>query len=206
MKKHYGKWLIITLPIIAALFLLYPTYRANILEKQEAENMNKALLAKNSEDSLKVLEKWDELHGKDLVSAKSNRVKLGLDLRGGMYVTMEVDVVKLIEESVRKGTMDEIMKEVLAKTRAESKQSDEQVVEVFLRNFKDIAGKKGKSLISYFTVGDIRNATDDKIVEKLKADAKGAIEQAFQVIRQRIDKYGVAEPTIQMQGSRRIML
>jgi len=80
------------------------------------------------------------------------------------------------------------------------------VIDIFVKNFNQIARPRGKSLISYFDFGNIRDLTDDKIIDKLREDQKNAIDQALEVIRTRIDQYGVAEPTIQKQGSSRIVL
>ncbi|MBI5324804.1 MAG: protein translocase subunit SecD [Ignavibacteriae bacterium] len=123
-----------------------------------------------------------------------------------MYVTLECDIVKLIEESAQRESVDDIFSEVIDKTRQEAKMTDESVLDIFLNNFNKIARPRGKSLISYFDIGDMREASEDKIIERLKNNSENAIDQAQEVIRQRIDKYGISEPTIQKQGSRRIML
>ncbi|MGA2297696.1 MAG: protein translocase subunit SecD, partial [FCB group bacterium] len=206
MRKYIGKILIIVVPLIAAFILLYPTYQAGQLEAKKKFAYDQALKAKNTNDSLAVIEKFDERYGKDLEKAKSQRLKLGLDLRGGMYVTLEVDVVKLIEESAQPEAVDDLFADVIDKTRAEAKQSDKAVIDIFMDNFNRIARPKGKSLITYFDIGDMRDVTEDKIIDKLKKDAGDAIDQAKEVIRSRIDKYGIAEPTIQKQGTRRIVL
>ncbi|MFC2130833.1 protein translocase subunit SecD [Bacteroidota bacterium] len=206
MKKQIGKILIIVLPLIAAIALLYPTYDAYQLDsiKEEAEKL--AVQDTSSADSLARLERFEENYGKELESANSNRVKLGLDLRGGMYVTLEVDVVKLIDESAQRETKDEFFTQVIEATRNETQTSDEPVIDIFLQKFDKIARINGKSLLSYFDVGDLRDASEEKIIERLKDNEESAIDQALEVIRQRVDKYGVAEPTIQKQGNRRIML
>ncbi|ROL61961.1 protein translocase subunit SecD [Bacteroidetes/Chlorobi group bacterium ChocPot_Mid] len=206
MKKHIGKILIIVIPIIAAIAMLYPTYRAYDLNKIKTQVEKLAEQDSTSADSLARIERFEKQYGKDLESANNNRVKLGLDLRGGMYVTLEVDVVRLIDESAQKETKDEIFEQVIAETRQESQNNNDPVIDIFLKKFNKIARPKGKSLLSYFDIGDIRDASEEKIIERLKKNEESAIDQALEVIRQRIDKYGVSEPTIQKQGSRRIML
>ena len=206
MKNQIGKILIIVIPIIMVFVLLYPTYNANQLEDLKQEYEKKALNDSTSADSLATIEKFDKAYGKALESAKGNRLKLGLDLRGGMYVTLEADVVKLIEEMAQRDTKDEIFDKVIEATKTEAKTSNASVIDVFLSNFDKIARPKGKSLLSYFDVGDIKEASEEKIIERLKKNEVGAIDQALEVIRQRVDKYGVSEPTIQKQGNRRIML
>ena len=206
MKKHLGKILLIVLPIVAAIVLLWPTYSAGRLESLEQEALQRAKSAKTSADSLQIMENFRKAYGEDLKSAKAKRLKLGLDLRGGMYVTMEVDVIKLIEETALTETRDEILKDVIAKTRQEAAGSDEAAMDIFMRNFNAIARPQGKSLLNYFDIGSFKDVSEEKVVEKLNENINQAIEQAQEVIRQRIDQYGVSEPNITKQGTRRIVL
>jgi preprotein translocase subunit SecD len=206
LKKSWGKILLVLLPIVISLFLLYPTYKASNLEKLKQRYLEEAKKAKNPSDSLAIIEKFDKQYGKELLDAKANRIKLGLDLRGGMYVTLEVDVLKMIEESAQRDAIDDIFQEVLEKTRKDAQTSDEDIVDIFKRNFDQIARPKRKFLSDYFDFDGEALATEDKIIEKLKENAKESIDQALQVIRQRVDKYGISEPTIQKIGQRRILL
>jgi len=206
LKNNIGKLLLIFVPIIAAIAVMIPTFTESNLEKDLKEYQERAKKAGNTQDSLKIMDEFKKTYGADLESSKKNALKLGLDLKGGMYVTMEVDVVKLIEESAQNESIDETFQQVLDKTKEDVKNSDNETIDVFLKNFNDIARPKGKTLISYFDVGNIRDASEDKIVEKLKKDAKDAIDQAAEVLRQRIDQYGVSEPNIQKVGNNRIIL
>lgn len=205
LKKSVGKILIIIIPIVIGLVLLYPTYQASQLEKLRAQYYEEAKKAANPSDSLAKIEYFEKQYGDALISARSNRIKLGLDLRGGMYVTLEVDIVKLLEESAQRDAIDDIFTEVLEKTKKDAQNSDENVVDIFKRNFDQIARPKKKFLSDYFDFGNI-NMTDDDILNKLNENASEAIDQALQVIRQRVDKYGISEPTIQKIGQRRILL
>jgi SecD/SecF fusion protein len=206
LKGKYGKLATILVPLVVAIVVLYPSFEASKLEEKKNTAYFEAAQKHNSDDSLTVIENFNRTFGEDLESAKQNRLKLGLDLRGGMYVTLEVDVVRLIEESASRDAIDETFGKVIEATKAELIESDEPALDVFLSKFESIARPEGKSLISYFDVGDIRNASEEKIIEQLKDNALSAIDQAQEVIRQRIDKYGVAEPNIQKQGTRRILL
>lgn len=206
MKKNLGKWILIIAPLIAAFVLLFPTYQLSREESIKQDALDRAAKADNPTDSLVIMEKWQKDHKEDYKSAKEKALKLGLDLRGGMYVTLEVDVIKLIEESAQRETIDEVFTQVIEKTKEEAKTSDEATIDLFVKNFNEIARPKGKSLISYFDVANIREASEEKILENLRDNAAGAIDQAKEVITQRIDKYGVSEPNIQKQGNRRILL
>lgn len=206
MKSKIGKIALIVVPIIAAIFALYPTYNYSQLEAKRTDALMRARQAGNPTDSLEIMNQFKKNYGQEYQSAKEKSLQLGLDLKGGMYVTMEVDVVKLLKETAQKEALDDTFDKVLEATEKESLNSDESVVSIFARKFNEIAKPEGKSLISYFDLGDISNATEEGILEELEKNAEGAINQAQEVIRQRIDKYGVSEPNIQKQGSRRILL
>ncbi|MFP4528417.1 MAG: protein translocase subunit SecD [Candidatus Kapaibacterium sp.] len=206
MKKIAGKLALILVPVIIALFLLYPTYEAYRLEQKKQAALEEADQAPTRADSAARMERFQKQFGEELQQSRDQRLKLGLDLRGGMYVTLEVDVLRLIDETAQKEAKDEIFQQVIDETAKEAAESDESVIDLFLQNFDQIARQKGKTLISYFDVGDFRDASEDHIVERLEENANQAIDQAQEVIRQRIDKYGVSEPNIQKQGNRRILL
>ena len=206
MKLNWGKLLLVILPVVAAIAVMIPTYQAGQLETKEKEYRARAKKAANSEDSLAIIEEFKNLYGQDLADKKKNQLKLGLDLRGGMYVTLEVDIVKLIEESAQNESVDEYFTAVINKTKEDASKTDEDGLDLFLKNFNDIARPKGKSLISYFDIGDFRDASEEKVIEKLRKNADDAIDQAQEVIRQRIDQFGVSEPNIQKVGTNRIIL
>lgn len=206
MKKQYSKIILIAISIIAAVAMLYPTYRASELEKIHKDFIKRAQQAATPADSLAIMESFQKQYGEALESAKNAQLKLGLDLRGGMYVTLEVDVPKMIEETADKRNIDDLFERVIEATRNESKGSEEDVIDIFLKHFDKIARPKGRSLIYYFDFGNVRDLSDEKVVEKLRNDQNQAIDQALEVLRQRIDQFGVAEPNIQKQGSARILM
>ena len=199
----------IFLPLVGAAFLLYPTYEAGQLQEikdRYDSKIEKAAKSGDQDKALSLTNEFSDKYGEDYNNARNKRLKLGLDLQGGIYVTLEVDVIKLIEESAVREAKDDIFEKVIESTREEAKNSDEDVLQIFSRKFDEIARPKGKSFISYFNIDDIRDASDEKIKEKLASNANDAIDQALQVLRQRVDKYGVSEPNIQKQGARRILL
>ncbi len=191
-RRNLSRWLLIIAPFVAAAYLLWPTYRFYELDKARTAV---------SSDSL-ALEEWDRTYGDDYDDARQGRIKLGLDLRGGMYVTLEVDVLKLIEESADPLSVDDDFLAVIEKTRQETDNTDKDVLEVFLKNFR----ATDLSLLQYFMVTNQVDPTDEAIEEKLSKDVEDAVDQALQVIKQRINKYDVSEANIQKQGARRILL
>ncbi|MCX7930199.1 MAG: protein translocase subunit SecD [Chlorobi bacterium] len=194
MKGKVGKLLTIIVPVVLAVFLLYPTWRSYQMAAERATLDSAAQV------------QWDQVNGEDFRKEKLRALKLGLDLRGGMYVTLEVDVVRLLEEAADRAAVDETFERVIEETRRQAEHSDEDVLDIFLRTFDRIARPQGKSLVTYYELVDVRDISEERIIERLKRDISEAIDQALEVIRQRIDKFGVTEPTIQKQGTRRILL
>jgi SecD/SecF fusion protein len=191
-QNKLGKYLLIILPILAAAYLMWPTYRFYQLDKQRSEV---------SADSA-ALEQWDADNGEAYNKARAGRIKLGLDLRGGMYVTLEVDILKLIDESADPASKDDEFTKIVEKTRAETMNTDLDVLDTFIKNFRS----SGKSLLQYFTVTGTQDVTEQAVIDKLKRDADGAVDQAMEVLRQRINKYSLSDVNIQKQGARRVLI
>ncbi|MDO8549625.1 MAG: protein translocase subunit SecD, partial [Ignavibacteria bacterium] len=145
---------------------------------------------KENEDSIKASDPSIE-------ETRRKRVKLGLDLQGGMRVVLEVNTGKLLEKLAK--DPDQVFKAVLTEAQQEASLSDESVVDIVARKFNE----KGIRLSRYF--GSVRE-DDDEIISGLKTDAEDAVSRAMEIIRNRVDQYGVAEPSIQRQGSRRIIV
>ncbi|MBL7997911.1 MAG: protein translocase subunit SecD [Candidatus Kapabacteria bacterium] len=196
MKGKLGKYLVIALPVLAIILLMYPTWKFNQLDKERGvlDSANRV--------------KWDQSNAEEYKKNRMQALKLGLDLRGGMYVTLEVDAVQLLLEAADQSLRnDETLNQVIAQTRQDADGgSDDAIIDIFTRNFNAIAKPKGKSLINYYDVANEKEISEEAIVEKLKRDIDEAIKQAEQVIRQRVDKYGVTEVNIQRQGTRRLVL
>lgn len=145
------------------------------------------------------LAKWDSANAEDMASARAGRLKLGLDLRGGTYLTLEVDVLKLIESSADPQAIDDDFKAIIEKTRQTTDNTDLDVLTVFLENFR----AKGKSLINYFPANPL---TEEAVQNKLRRDADEAVEQAQIVLSQRINKFNVSEVSITKKGTRRLVI
>ena len=169
-----------------SLYFLYPTYKDYQFNK-DIKNLA------NAQDSAAFFDKYST----ELLKAREDRIKLGLDLQGGMYVIMEVDIAKLLHDLAKK--QDETLDQVLAATTEMTKTSDEDFVDVVDAKLKE----KGLSLKAYY--GEIRD-DDANIKSTLKSEVENAIDRAIQVVRNRIDQYGVSEPVIQKKGSSRLVV
>lgn len=207
MKEFRFKIIIILGVIALCLYLLYPTY----VDYQNTKVMNKTLdqrkkeLKQNnpgmtsSQIDLRLAATEDSIKNANpsFVEARKKRIKLGLDLQGGMRVVLEVNTAKLLEKLAK--NPDDAFRSVMKDAEKEAATTDEPVVDIMGRRFQ----QKGIRLSRYF--GNIRQ-DDDAILSELKKDADDAVTRAIEIIRNRVDQYGVSEPSIQRQGSRRIIV
>ncbi len=197
MRKNRAKIIVILLCIIGAVYALYPTYKSTQL-KSELD-----AFGNTPQDSLNKI-KWQTANGEDLKDANAKAIKLGLDLRGGIYVTMEVDVLKFIEEQALQ--KDDLFQQVLDATAKDEATSEDPVVPLFIKHFNEIAKPKGKSLANYFYFSEAGAGDDAAIQTALQKGVDEAVDRAIEIIRNRVDQFGLTEPTIQKEGTRRIII
>lgn len=185
MKKNLSRIIITILLIALSIYFLYPTYQDYKLT-QEIKNLT-------GQDSIDFVDK----NNLSLQDAREKRLKLGLDLKGGMYVVLDVDVIKLLEDLAKK--KDDQLTAILADLKETSKKSEELILE----QYKIKLQEKGLSLKSYY--GELRDSESD-IESKLTSEIDNSLERAVEIVRNRVDQYGVAEPQIQKIGNSRIII
>lgn len=140
-----------------------------------------------------------------LRASQEKALKLGLDLQGGMHVTLEVRVDALIRELAT--DVDQLFEDVLAVASSDAISSDVSTIDAFVREFN--RRDSNARLSRYFrneTAGITRRSSNSDIAAFLSTEANEAVERAIEIIRDRVDRYGVTEPSIQKQGSRRIIV
>ncbi len=207
MKEFRFRLILIVGAIALAIYLLWPTYvdyqygkeieKTLKTKKEEITSSQPELTNTQVEKMLEVVEDSLLTDNPDISKTREKRIKLGLDLQGGMRVVLEVNTGKLIEKLAK--NPDEVFKSLLAEAEEEAALSNEAVVDIIALKFQE----KEIRLSRYF--GTIRQ-DDDEILAGLKEDAEDAVTRAMEIIRNRIDQYGVSEPSIQRQGSRRIIV
>lgn len=185
MKKNRVKLIFIVLSVALSLYFLYPTY--------QDYSFTKEFRTTSGADSIAYLDK----HEVEMRDARAKRIKLGLDLQGGMRVVLEVNTLRLIEELAK--NRDDAFESILLEVQQEAQTSDEEVVDLLSRKFQG----RGIRLAKYY--GTIRDA-DDEILDKIRSEATNAVDRAIEIVRNRVDQYGVSEPSIQKQGGRRIIV
>ena len=186
MKNKRFNLFLIAIVTLVAFWSLWPTWSDYSLSKQLDSFAS-------PQDSLK----FAFTHREEIENARKKSLKLGLDLKGGMHLVMEVDQVDLFEQKAwnKDGKFTAIMQSV----RTKASKSDAKIIDLLSAEFK----AENIPLSRYFY--DIRNS-DQEIVSKLEKESEEALTRAKEIIRNRIDQYGVAEPVITTQGSRKIII
>ncbi len=207
MKEFRFRLILIVAAIALCVYLLLPTYQdwQNTKKINQVIDQKRTELEKNQPNInqsdlnsiLRVTEDSILVANPDYEKDREKRLKLGLDLQGGMRVVLEVNTGQLVEKLAK--DPDDVFKKTLAEAQKEAELSDEPVVDIIGRKLIE----KGIRLSRYF--GSVRQ-TDDEILKSLKEDAEDAVTRAMEIIRNRVDQYGVSEPSIQRQGSRRIIV
>ncbi|NWF90245.1 MAG: protein translocase subunit SecD, partial [Ignavibacteriaceae bacterium] len=207
MKEFRFRIIIILAAIVLAVYLLWPTYKDYSNTKNISETINKKseeikksypeISKQDLSKKLTAIEDSIRVSDPSILEARQKRIKLGLDLQGGMRVVLEVNTAKLLEKLAK--NPDEVFKKVLVEAEKEAALSEESIVDLVGRKFED----RQIRLSRYF--GTIRE-DDADILKRLKEDAEDAVNRAIEIIRNRVDQYGVSEPTIQRQGNRRIIV
>ncbi|RMG32151.1 MAG: protein translocase subunit SecD, partial [Methanobacteriota archaeon] len=127
-----------------------------------------------------------------------NSIKLGLDLQGGMHLVMEVDVKGLLEKIAK--NKDERFYQALEAAAQEAEATEANFVDVFDNKLKEM----GVNISLYYGSREFRD--HDEIVEYLKRQADESINRTLEILRNRVDQFGVSEPSIQKQGHNRIII
>ncbi len=150
-------------------------------------------------------EQFAQEHFAQLRELDEKSLKLGLDLLGGMHVTLEVRVEALVRELAREtdDTFDEVM--AVAGRRADTEGIS--FIDAFVEEFE--SRDPDARLSRYFRNDDegvTRRSTNLEVASYLRSESNSAVSRAIEIIRDRVDRYGVTEPSIQKQGSRRVIV
>ncbi len=175
-RNNTFRWILIAFFIVVSVYYLFPSFRYLGLSEQDKADMKIA---------------------GDLVDLQKKAIKLGLDLQGGIHIIQEVDFYSLVE--VLAENKDDIFYTVLNKTRDDDLRSDDDFFDILERNARD----EKLILTRYFTL----NKTGDKSpINYLKDESLDAIDKVREILNNRIDQFGIAEPNIRKSGDKRILI
>lgn len=206
-----GKGLITIVAIVLGLICLnelLPTWYASKIESQiEAANGNEKEIKRLKEDTLH-LGFTDLYYSK----AKDKEMKLGLDLKGGINVLLEINQRDLVSDLTNYST-NPVLIEALNRTDEVQKNSSKSYIDNFFVEFDAVNKAKGANLkladpeiFGNTNLSEIKfNTTDDQVKSIVKKRIDLSVGTAFEVIRTRIDKLGAIQPNVQrVPGTARI--
>jgi SecD/SecF fusion protein len=130
---------------------------------------------------------------------KEREINLGLDLKGGMNVVLEVSVSDIIQ-ALSGNSTDEIFVQAMQLAKEKQKNSQDDFVTLFGQSFQEIDPNASLASIFLFEFKDkgiTVNSTNSEVLAVIKAETEGAIDRSFQILRTRIDRFGVTQPNIQ---------
>ena len=137
--------------------------------------------------------------GYTLKECREKELNLGLDLKGGMNVTMEVSVPDIIRALSGHNTT-EIFNQAIAKANEKQKSSGADYLTLFFESFYELdANAQLASVFSTFELKDkvSLTSTNAEVEKVVREEVEGAIDNSFNVLRTRIDRFGVVQPNIQ---------
>ena len=157
------------------IYALLPSLRYSLMDEEKKSNL--------SEDQIDYFE--------------SRSIKQGLDLKGGIYIVLEVDLPQLIDNLAK--NKDNNFNEFLIDLKNEYNNSSSD----FFTVFENLADEKELKLPRYFIN---YGKTKDQIITQLSLQSEDSIKRVIEIIQNRVDQFGVAEPTIQKQGNNRVIV
>ncbi len=217
MQNRSAIWVFTILLAIAALYSLSFTFFTNQYEDERKvvvdEQMEEGLYPNLNEDDRRTalnkeydLEYANEplvpLLGTTYNEAKDKELKKGLDLEGGFSAVLELNISELVKNLA--GNTDAEFDKVIERAKDLQKESEDDFVTLFETAWNEL--QPDKQMISNFHSQDRKDVfpidlTDnEKLIDVLRGQAEAAIDNAENIIRARIDKYGVVQPTIQKQS------
>ena len=168
-------------PSVQNMYLSYQMGQMSETERQEYQQENRQRIAEIQQGSL----------------------NLGLDLQGGMHVTLEMEVRALLDQLAT--NKDENFRSILDAAAQRATDEGIDMVNAFVQEFE--AQNPDGRLSRYFrneAEGITRRSSNGDVQEYLQNEVNDAVSTAMDIVRNRVDRYGVTEPSIQKQGSRRI--
>ncbi len=200
-NKGFVKVIAVLLSLICLYYLSFSFVTNHYEKKAEAMGVEagKAYL-----DSLRQSDKGVWL-GQSYKKCEALQIGLGLDLKGGMNVILEVSVPDVVKNLAGSGAEDPKVKKIIAEAQAEAAKTSENFLDVFVTKYQKEVGANqlgGLFSLRLKEEGITPNSTDAQVKVALEKEIKAAVSNSYQVVQQRIDRFGVAQPNIQILEGR----
>lgn len=161
-------------------------------------------------DKLKEYQYLDSLSGEEvyfgytLKECREKEINLGLDLKGGMNVTLEVSVADILRALSGYNNSPEFVQALQLASERQKTNSQVQYLDLFVSAFEEV--NQGGQLASVFSTMELKEqvslkSTNAEVKVVLEKEIDGAISNSFNVLRTRIDRFGVVQPNIQRDNN-----
>ncbi|NEM99526.1 protein translocase subunit SecDF [Pontibacter burrus] len=210
-----NKSLIITLTVIVSVLCAYFlsfSFVANSVQKDAEAHATDAQGNINLDKQQHYLDSiWKEpvFLGYTYQEIKENELGLGLDLKGGMHVVLEVSPVEIIK-SMSGNSKDPSFLKALARAQEMQKTSQERFTRLFAQAYREVEpnGRLSRIFSNTANRGKISfESTNEEVINVIDKEVEDAIDRSFNILRTRIDKFGVNQPNIQrLKGTGRIQI
>ena len=177
---------------LASIFYLSFSAATSYYDKQAAK-LSDPIAAQNYKDSVKYLGVYS------YQQCLETQIGLGLDLKGGMNVILEISVPDVVDVLADHKT-DAAYQKSMAEAKKEEESSQKDFITLFINAYKKNA--PGHRLAESFATQQLKGkvstqSTDAEVEAALRAEVQSAIDNSYNVVRNRIDKFGVVQPNIQ---------
>ena len=219
--------LVAILLAIASIWQLSFTAVTSIQEKKAEKFAEKAALAVQNSAAFAQIPENDQAYYLDSIRKEQNRVfidsisskkvflwntykeckakeiNLGLDLKGGMNVMLQVQLQDLVK-AISGNSMNPEFQKALALAKERSVNSREDYITLFADAWKEVSN--GQSLAQIFGTYEMKDkitpaSSDADVISVIREEAESAVANSFNVLRSRIDRFGVTQPSIQKLGN-----
>ena len=196
---------------LASLYSLSFSFFTKKVESDAAEFAKGDLVKQNAYlDSIgsEVVYNFAWLRKFTYAECKEREINFGLDLKGGMNVTLEISVVDLLRE-LASDKNDSTIHRTIERAKKLQENSQADFVTLFGQAFNELY--PNQRLANYFSKLENKEkvnyqSTNDQVLSFLKEQAQSAIDNSFNILRTRIDRFGVTQPNIQSLGGGRVLV
>ena len=192
-NKGFVKIFAIALTLVCLFYLSF-TFKTRSIENKAAQSQDEQAYL----DSVMNKKVWLGIYS--YRECREMQIGLGLDLKGGMNVILEVSIPDVVK-ALANNSQDPVFTQTLAAAKTRAISSQENFVDIFAQEFAKIAGADAK-LSTFFATSNLKEyintqTPNEEVISVIKNEVANAVSNSFLVLRARIDRFGVAQPNIQ---------
>ncbi len=199
-NKGFIKVIAVLTILVSLFYLSFTVVTNNYYKEAEVYAAGDPIKENQFLDSLSTEKVW---LGYTLKQCRTKELNLGLDLKGGMNVILEIDVAEVLK-SLSNNNSDPNFNKALALAKERHTKTQKDFVTVFSEEYRKL--DQGARLSAIFSTFELKEkitpqSTDAQVEAVLREEMKSAIDNSFNVLRTRIDRFGVVAPNIQQLES-----